>query len=77
MLNACAGLLEWQKDDLQAIAIILLEAIFSALAEGGPSQATSADALKRLLVEVFAGDIDRFRYPPTFAGKRSYCTECN
>lgn len=51
----------WQRDDLQAIGIVLLEMIFSALAEGGSSQATSADALKRLLLEVFAGDVERFR----------------
>lgn len=41
--------------------LLLQELIFSALAEGGPSPNTSAEPLKRLVVEVFSRDLDHFR----------------
>ena len=50
-----------QKEDLRALAVVILEAVFSALAEGRPSAATSADALRRLLVDVFHCNIQQFR----------------
>ena len=37
------------------------QVIFSALAAGGPSQATSAEALQRLLFDVFQRDVREFR----------------
>lgn len=66
-----AGAPLWQRDDLQAVGIVLLEMMFSALAEDGPSQATSADALKRLLLEVFTGDVERFRLHPSLKSLRT------
>lgn len=51
-----------QREDLQALALTLLELAFSALAGEGPSPATAADALQRLLFDVFQRDISEFRY---------------
>ena len=53
------GVPQWQKDDLQATALVILETIYSALAEEGPG--TSAEAIKRLVVEVFHCNVDQFR----------------
>ena len=50
-----------QREDLQALAVTLLEVIFSALAGAGPSSATAADALQRLLFDVFQRDVSEFR----------------
>ena len=35
-----------QKEDLRALAIVLLECILSALARGGPSQLTTAESIQ-------------------------------
>ena len=53
------GVPQWQKDDLQATAVVILETIYSTLAEEGPG--TSAEAIKRLVVEVFHCNVDQFR----------------
>lgn len=50
-----------QREDLQALAVTLLEVIFSALAGAGPSSSTAADALQRLLFDVFQRDVSEFR----------------
>ncbi|GAB4823864.1 hypothetical protein N2152v2_010910 [Parachlorella kessleri] len=50
-----------QKQDLRALAIVLLECLLSSLAEGGPSPATSAEAIERVLGEVFQWDVNEFR----------------
>ena len=41
---------------------LLRQVIFSALATGGPSQATTAESLQRLLFDVFQRDIREFRW---------------
>ena len=51
-----------QKEDLQALGGVFLELIFSSLGGAGPSESTSGPALQRLLVDVFKGNIDEFRY---------------
>ena len=51
-----------QREDLKAAGLALLETIICALADGGPSDATSSEALQRLLCDVFANDIPAFRY---------------
>ena len=50
-----------QKEDLKAAGLTLLETVICALAEGGPSAATSSDALQRLLCDVFQMDVPAFR----------------
>ena len=50
-----------QKEDLQALCGVFLELVFSCLGEGGPSEATSAPALLRLMSDVFKGDMTEFR----------------
>lgn len=50
-----------QRDDLRALAVVLLECIVSALALNGPSQLTNAESLQRLLGEVFVWGVDDFR----------------
>ena len=50
-----------QKEDLKAAGLTLLETVICALAEGGPSPATSSDALQRLLCDVFQMDVPAFR----------------
>lgn len=50
-----------QKEDLQALGGVFVELVFSALGSQGPSESTSGPALQRLLVDVFAGNIDEFR----------------
>ena len=50
-----------QKEDLQALGGVFLELVFSALGAEGPSESTSGPALQRLLLDVFAGDLDEFR----------------
>ena len=54
-----AGVPQWQKNDLQATAVVILETIYATLAEEGPG--TSAEAIKRLVVEVFHCNVDQFR----------------
>ena len=41
--------------------VMPLQVIFSALADGGPSSATTADSLQRLLQDVFQRDVREFR----------------
>ena len=50
-----------QKEDLQALCGVFLELVFSSLGEEGPTEASSAPALQRLMTDVFKGDIDEFR----------------
>jgi serine/threonine protein kinase len=50
-----------QREDLRALAVVLLECILSALAFSGPSQLTSAESIQRLLGEVFSWGVDEFR----------------
>ncbi|CAK0745542.1 hypothetical protein CVIRNUC_001627 [Coccomyxa viridis] len=50
-----------QKEDLKAAGLTLLETVICSLAEGGPSAATSSDALQRLLCDVFQMDVQAFR----------------
>lgn len=50
-----------QREDLRALAVVLLECLLSALAEGGPSPLTAADSVQRLLGEVFQWDMQQFR----------------
>jgi uncharacterized protein (DUF2267 family) len=47
--------------DQQQIALCITQVIFSALADGGPSPATTADSLQRLLFDVFQRDVREFR----------------
>ena len=42
-------------------ALCIPQVIFSALADGGPSPATTADSLQRLLFDVFQRDVREFR----------------
>lgn len=51
-----------QKEDLQALGGVFLELVFSSLGSAGPSESTSGPALQRLLVDVFKGSIDEFRF---------------
>ncbi len=51
-----------QKEDLQALGGVFLELVFSALGSEGPSESTSGPALQRLLVDVFSGNMDEFRW---------------
>lgn len=50
-----------RRSDQRALAVVLLEAVLGALASGGPSAGTSADALQRLLGEVFSFSMAEFR----------------
>ncbi|KAK9820410.1 hypothetical protein WJX72_010028 [[Myrmecia] bisecta] len=50
-----------QQEDLAALGMVLLEIVFGALAEGGPSEATTDGALQRLWQVVFSGDAKAFR----------------
>lgn len=50
-----------QREDLKAAGLALLETVICALADGGPSDATSAEALQRLLCDVFSNDMHAFR----------------
>jgi hypothetical protein len=50
-----------QREDLKAAGVALLETVICALAEGGPSAATTSEALQRLLCDVFGGDVRAFR----------------
>ncbi len=50
-----------QREDLKAAGLALLETIICALADGGPSDYTSSDALQRLLCDVFSNDVKAFR----------------
>ena len=53
-----AGVLEWAKrQDATALGLTLAELFFSALARAGPGERTSRAALRRLLQDVFAGDM--------------------
>lgn len=50
-----------QREDLRALAVVLLECLLSALALSGPSQLTSAEAVQRLLGDVFSWSMGEFR----------------
>lgn len=50
-----------QKADLRALALVLLECLLSSLARSGPSAATSAEAVQRLLGDVFGYSVEEFR----------------
>ncbi|BDA41790.1 hypothetical protein COCOBI_02-5840 [Coccomyxa sp. Obi] len=50
-----------QQEDLKAAGLVVLETVICALAEGGPSDATSSAALQRLLFDVFGSDVHAFR----------------
>ncbi|KAL4443512.1 hypothetical protein ABPG75_011249 [Micractinium tetrahymenae] len=50
-----------QREDLRALAVVLLECMLSALALSGPSQLTSAESIQRLLGEVFVWGVEDFR----------------
>lgn len=50
-----------QREDLKAAGLLMLETVICALADGGPSDATSSAALQRLLFDVFASDVQAFR----------------
>ena len=55
----CGGLgADWPT---AGAATLLLEAVLGALASGGPSAGTSAEALQRLLGEVFSFSMAEFR----------------
>ena len=62
-----------QKEDLQALGGIFLELVFSALGSEGPSESTSGPALQRLLVDVFSGNMDEFRWVFQFVCAGSHC----
>ena len=47
-----------QREDLQALGLVILELVFAALAEG---RAATGPALQRLLMDVFASDTQAFR----------------
>jgi hypothetical protein len=49
-----------RRADLRQLALVLVEAVFSSLARGGPSAATGPEAFQRLLVGIFAFDITEF-----------------
>ena len=65
-----------QKEDLKAAGLTLLEMVICALAEGGPSAATSSDALQRLLCDVFQMDVPAFRSACSAICCRRKCTLC-
>ena len=50
-----------QRDDLAALAVTLMEVVFSSLAGAELGAATGADALQRLLFDVFQRDFHGFR----------------
>jgi len=50
-----------RRGDLRQLAVVLLECILSALAEGAPSERTSTDSVVRLLAEVMEWDMQQFR----------------
>lgn len=50
-----------QREDLQALGLVILELVFAALAEGNTA---SGAQLQRLLLDVFAADTHAFRLVP-------------
>ena len=50
-----------QKADRRQLAVVLFECILGALSNSGPSDFTSAEAVQRVLGEVFDWDFDRYR----------------
>ena len=50
------------RGDLRQLSVVFLEAILGALAENGPSPATSADSIQRLLAEIYDWDMEGVRY---------------
>ena len=52
--------------DLKAMALVLTELVFASLAAYGPSDATSAEALRRVFVDIHELDFKRIR---------AYCEE--
>lgn len=50
-----------QQEDLQALGLVILELIFAALSEGGPSDKATDGSLQRLWVDVFKCDAREFR----------------
>lgn len=72
-----------QREDMQALAVVVVETVCAALATGGASaNPMSADAARRLLYEVFGDSVDGFRCGVrcmgdvyTFVRFREYCLE--
>ena len=59
--------LPWAKgQDAQALGLTLAELFFSSLARSGPGERTSRTAIRRLMEDVFEGDMAR---------AREFCTE--
>lgn len=54
---ATAALAEAARGDCRALGLAIAELVFSALSLEGPGERTSAEALGRLLLDVFAGDV--------------------
>lgn len=51
-----------QREDMQSLAVVLVETVCAALAMGGPgANPMSADAARHLLYEVFQDSMDEFR----------------
>ncbi len=54
---ASVALAEAARGDCRALGLAIAELVFSALSLEGPGERTSAEALGRLLLDVFAGDV--------------------
>ena len=54
---ASAALAEAARGDCRSLGLAIAELVFSALSLEGPGERTSAEALGRLLLDVFAGDV--------------------
>ena len=54
---AAAALAEAARGDCRALGLAIAELVFAALSLEGPSERTSAAALGRLMLDVFAGDV--------------------
>jgi hypothetical protein len=50
-----------RRADLRQLAVVLLECVLGALALSGPSELTSADAVVRVLGDVFDWDVIQYR----------------
>ncbi len=50
-----------QQEDLQALGLVLLELIFAALTDGGPSETALDGSLQRLWQDVFKSDAREFK----------------
>lgn len=49
------------RGDRRQLAVVLLECFLGALSEAGPSDATTAEAVQRVLGDVFEWDVERYR----------------